>query len=156
MQREKPSFKQILLGMWVQTESFMKIPNQFRLRSACWTALMVLCANSAIAQDDNTPHSAVVPSPMGIHTWFIIAAAGAFLAWCISYSLQLQKEALKRRTSREGLMLRKNQYMQELTELESQRDAGTISEQRFKRLYINTKLRLAKVLEQLGHMNESE
>jgi hypothetical protein len=141
--------------MWNQTESFMKIPNQFRLRSACWTALGILCASSAFAQDDNTPHSAVVPSPMGIHTWFIIAAVGAFLAWCISYSLQLQKEALKRRTSREGLILRKNQYMEELAELESQKEAGTISEQRFKRLYINTKLRLAKVLEQIGQIEQN-
>jgi cytochrome c-type biogenesis protein CcmH/NrfG len=92
---------------------------------------------------------------MGIHTWFIIAAVGAFLAWCISYSLQLQKEALRRRTSREGLILRKNQYMEELAELESQKEAGTISEQRFKRLYINTKLRLAKVLEQIGQIEQN-
>jgi len=76
-------------------------------------------------------------------------AFGAFLAWCISYSLQLQKEALRRRTSREGLMLRRNQYMEELSELESQREAHTISEQRFKRQYVNTRLRLAKVLEQI-------
>jgi len=132
----------------------MNTPNQFRLRSVCWTALWLICAIPVFAQDDNTPRSAVVPSPMGIHTWFIIFAVGAFLAWCISYSLQLQKEALKRRTSREGLMLRRNQYMEELAELESQREADTISEQRFKRLYINTKLRLAKVLEQIGQIDQ--
>ena len=127
----------------------MNTPNQFRFRSTCWTVLWMLCGGSAFAQDDNTPRSAVVPSPMGIHTWFIIFAVGAFLAWCISYSLQLQKEALKRRTSREGLMARRNQYLEELAELETQKEAGTISEQRFKRLYVNTRLRLTKVLELL-------
>jgi hypothetical protein len=132
----------------------MTIPNQFRLRSTCWTALWMLCAISAFAQDENTPRSAVVPSPMGIHTWFIIAAFGAFLAWCISYSLQLQRDALKRRTSREGLTLRKNQLVDELTELESQKEAGSISEQRFRRLYINTKLRLAKVFEQIEQIDQ--
>jgi hypothetical protein len=44
--------------------------------------------------------------------------------------------------------------MEELAELESQKEAGTISEQRFKRLYINTKLRLAKVLEQIGQIEQ--
>ena len=93
---------------------------------------------------------------MGIHTWFIIAAFGAFLAWCISYSLQLQREALKRRTSREGLMLRKNRYVEELADLESQKDAGSISEQRFRRLYINTKLRLAKVIDQIEQIEQKQ
>ena len=142
--------------MWIQIESFMTKSNQFRSRSVCWTALWMLCGFSAFAQDDNTPRSAVVPSPMGIHTWFIIAAFGAFLAWCISYSLQLQKESLKRRTSREGLILRKNQYVEELAELESQKASGNISEQRFRRLYINTKLRLAKVLEQIGQIEQKQ
>jgi len=133
----------------------MSTHNQFRLRSACWTALWMLCTSPVFAQDDNTPRSAVVPSPMGIHNWFIIAVVGAFLAWCISYSLQLQKEALKRRTSREGLILRRNQYTKELVELESQREAGTISEQRFRRLYVNTKLRLTKVIEQIGQLEQN-
>src|SRR3977135_4047586 len=94
-----------------QTESFMNSHKTSRLRAACWTALWMLCGTAALAQDDNTPHSAVVPNPMDIHTWFIILAVGAFLAWSISYSLQLQKEALKRRTSREGLLLLKNRYL---------------------------------------------
>lgn len=132
----------------------MTIPNQPRLRSICWMVLWILCGSAAFAQDDNTPRSAVVPSPMSIHTWFIIAAVGAFLAWCISYSLQLQKEALKRRTSREALMQRRSQYEDEIAALESQKEAGTISEQRFKRQYINTKLRLATVLEQLAQSEQ--
>ena len=69
----------------------------------------------AFAQDDTAPHSTEVPNPMGIHTWFIISAVGAFLAWSISYSLQLQKEALLKRNSRENLVLRKNQYLEKLS-----------------------------------------
>jgi len=127
----------------------MSTQNQSWLRSASRAAILTLCANPLFAQDDNTPRSAVVPSPMGIHTWFIIVAFGAFLAWCISYSLQLQKESLKRRNSREGLLLRKKKFMEDLARLESQRSANTLSEQQFKRLYVNTRLRLAKVLELL-------
>ena len=51
--------------------------------------------------------------------------------------------------SREGLLLRKKKFMEDLAKLESQRDAGAISEQQFKRQYVNTRLRLAKVLELL-------
>jgi hypothetical protein len=137
-----------------QTESFMKIHNRIRFRAACWSVLWMVCGGSVFAQDDNTPHSAEIPSPMSIHTWFIIVAVGAFLTWCISYSLQLQKEALKRRTSREGLLLRKNRYLDELAELASQKEAGTLSEQRFKRRHVNTKLRLAKVLEQIEQQRD--
>src|SRR6185436_17344161 len=132
-----------------QTESFMKTRNQFQLRSVCWTALWIICASPLFAQDDNTPRSAVVPSPMGIHTWFIIVAVGAFLAWCISYSLQLQKEALLRRTSREGLLRRKEAYLDEILELNARKEAGTISESQYRRQFNNTKIRLAKVLEQI-------
>src|SRR5436309_11258538 len=125
-----------------QTESFMNTLNRFRLRAGCWTALWILCGRSGFAQDDNAPHSAEIPNPMSIHTWFIILVIGAFLARCISYSLQLQKEALKRRTSREGLLLLKNRYLDQIAELESQRKAGTIGEPRFKRQFINTRTRL--------------
>lgn len=86
---------------------------------------------------------------MGIHTWFIILVTGAFLAWSISYSLQLQKEALKRRSSIEGLLLRKNQYIDMIEDLQSRKEAGTISEGRYNRQFNNTKLRLAQVLKEI-------
>jgi len=127
----------------------MSTQKQFWLRSACRAAILMLCASPVLAQEDNSPRSAVVPSPMGIHTWFIIVAFGAILAWCISYSLQLQRDSLERMKSREGLLLRKKKFMEDLAKLESQRDAGAISEQQFKRQYVNTRLRLAKVLELL-------
>ena len=34
---------------------------------------------------------------MATHNWFVILAVGAFLLWSISYSLHLQKEALRRK-----------------------------------------------------------
>jgi hypothetical protein len=46
-----------------------------------------------LVQDDGA-RTADVANAMGAHTWFIIIAIGAFLLWCISYSLQLHKEAL--------------------------------------------------------------
>gem|GEM_PF-2054850 len=139
-----------------QTESFMKMHLRSRLHAACWMALWILRGTSGFAQDDNTPRSAEVPNPMGIHTWFIILVIGAFLAWCISYSLQLQKEALKRRTSREGLLLLKKRGLDEIAKLESQREAGTISEQRYQRQFNNTKIRLAKVLKQIEQLRDAE
>lgn len=116
---------------------------------------MLGAASVALAQDDGTPHLAQTQNPMVIHTWFIILAVGAFLAWSLSYSLQLQKESLKRRASREGLMLRKNQYLDKLAELDSRKNAGTVSEQRYKREFNNTRLRLAQVLKEIEQSRES-
>ena len=115
-----------------------------------------ICTTPLLAQqDDNTTRSAVVPNPMGIHTWFIIAAAGAFLAWSISYSLQLQKEALKRRSSREGLLWRKNKYLDEIADLEGRKQAGTLSQSSYRRRFNNTRIRLARVLAEIEQSRES-
>ena len=132
----------------------MKISN-YRGVAASSLALLLLCAFPLLGQDENTPHGAEIPNPMGIHTWFIIAAVGALLAWSISYSLQLQKESLKRRTSLEGLLRRKEIYLDEIAELESRKEEGNISESQFRRQFTNTKIRLAKVLEQIEQMRGS-
>ena len=55
--------------------------------------------------------TADVPNAMGAHTWFIIAAVGAFLLWSISYSLQLHREALARKKGRENLTRRKDELI---------------------------------------------
>lgn len=90
------------------------------------------------------------PNPMGIHTWFIIAAVGAFLAWSISYSLQLQKEALAKKKGREDLVRRKDELLNEIAELESRKEAGTVTEQKYKQELKDLKFRLSKVLEKPG------
>ena len=133
----------------------MKISNQRCYTAASLLALQFICATSLFAQDENTRHAAEIPNPMGIHTWFIIGGVGALLAWSISYSLQLQKEALKRRTSREGLLRRKESYLNEIADLESRKEAGTISESQFRRQFNNTKIRLQKVLEQIEQMRDA-
>ena len=60
---------------------------------------------AAIAQDESGPREIQLPNPMGAHTWFIIVAVGAFLAWCISYVLQLQKERLSSQQPGRGSLL---------------------------------------------------
>jgi hypothetical protein len=107
----------------------------------------LLAASTAFAQD---ARSVNLPNGMSIHTWFIIGAAGAFLAWCISYAIQLQREALERKTDRSDLRKQREDLLDKLAEIETQREAGQITEQRYKHEYKELRFRLAKVLEQIS------
>jgi hypothetical protein len=100
------------------------------------------------AQEEGA-RTADVPNAMGAHTWFIIAAVGAFLLWSISYSLQLHKEALARKKGRENLARRKDELIDQIAELEAQKEAGTVSEKKFKQELKDLKFQLSKVLEKL-------
>src|SRR6266581_1153702 len=102
-----------------------------------------------VAQDEGA-RTADVPNAMGAHTWFIILSVGAFLAWSISYSLQLHKEAVARRKGREDLARRKDEIIDRIAELEAQKDAGTINEKKYKQELKDLKFQLSKVLEKLG------
>ena len=102
-----------------------------------------------LAQDEGA-RTADVPNAMGAHTWFIILAAGAFLAWSISYSLQLRREALARRKGREDLARRKDELIDQIANLEAQKEAGAISEKRYKQDRKELKFQLSKVLEKLS------
>ncbi len=102
-----------------------------------------------LAQDEGA-RTADVPNAMGAHTWFIILAAGAFLAWSISYSLQLHREALARRKGREDLAKRKDGLIDQIADLEAQKEAGAISEKRYKQDLKGLKFQLTKVLEKLS------
>jgi len=103
-----------------------------------------------LAQSDDGARTADVPNAMGAHTWFIIVAAGAFLLWCLSYSLQLHKEALARRKGREELVRRKDELIDKIAELETQHSEGTIAEKKYKQDLKELKFLLSKVLERLG------
>jgi hypothetical protein len=92
--------------------------------------------------------AAEVPNAMGAHTWFIILAVGSFLAWSISYSLQLHKEALLRKKSREEISRRKDQLLDEIAALEERRETGAITDQKYKQELKDLKFRLSKVLQQ--------
>ncbi len=96
------------------------------------------------------PKTAEVHNAMGAHTWFIIVAAGAFLAWAISYSLQGHKEAIERRKGREELIHLREELLDQIAGLEAQREAETIAERKYKQDLKDLKFRLSKVLERLS------
>ncbi len=100
-------------------------------------------------QDQGT-RTVDVPNAMGAHTWFIILAVGAFLLWSVSYSLQLHKEALARRKGREELVHRKEELLDQIADLETQKESGAIGEKKYKQDLKDLKFHLAKVLEKLG------
>jgi hypothetical protein len=97
------------------------------------------------AQTDGAS-TAEVSNPMGAHTWFIIIATGAFLLWCISYSLQLHKEALARKKGREDIARRKEELIARLAELEAQKETGAIAERKYKQELKDLKFHLAKIV----------
>jgi hypothetical protein len=90
--------------------------------------------------------TADVNNPMGAHTWFIIIAVGTFLLWSISYSLQLRKEATARRKGREDVVRRKDDLIDRIAELETQKEAGAIAEKKYKQELKDLKFQLSKVL----------
>ena len=102
-----------------------------------------------LAQDEGA-RTADVPNAMGVHTWFIIVAIGAFLLWSLSYSLHLHKEALVRKKSRENLSRRKEELIDQIAALEVQKEAGALSEKKYKQELKDLKFQLSKVLERLG------
>jgi len=91
-----------------------------------------------------------VPNAMGAHTWFIILAVGAFLLWSLSYSIELHKEALARKKGREHLVRRKEELIDQIANLETQKESGAIAEKKYKQDLKDLKFHLAKVLEKLG------
>ena len=101
------------------------------------------------AQDEGAT-TADVPNAMGAHTWFIIIVVGAFLLWCVSYSLQLHKEALARKKGREDLVRRKEELLDRIAELEAQKEAGSVKEKQYKQDLKDLKFQLSKILEKLG------
>ena len=91
-----------------------------------------------------------VPNAMGAHTWFIIVAVGAFLLWSLSYSIELHKEALARKKGREDLVRRKEELIDQIANLETQKESGAIAEKKYIQDLKDLKFHLAKVLEKLG------
>jgi hypothetical protein len=91
-----------------------------------------------------------VPNAMGAHTWFVILVVGAFLAWSISYSLQLHKEALARKKGRQELVQRKEELIDQIADLELRMETGAITEGKYKQELKELKFRLSKLLEKLG------
>src|SRR5438445_3609067 len=91
-----------------------------------------------------------VPNAMGAHTWFIILAVGAFLLWSLIYSIELHKQALARKKGREDLVRRKEELIDQIANLETQKESGAIAEKKYKQDLKDLKFHLVKVLEKLG------
>ena len=122
-------------------------------------AAVLACVLSPVvmAAQDEGPREIELPNPMGAHTWFIIIAVGAFLAWCISYVLQLQKEKLTSSQPQRTILLRqKEELLDRLAELESQKEAGTISAQRYEKEFRKAKGRLSEVIGRLARKDSTE
>jgi len=115
----------------------------------------VLLPVVTVAQDEG-PREVQLPNPMGAHTWFIIVAVGAFLAWCISYVLQLQKEKLTSQPQRATLLRQKEELLDRLAELESQKEAGSISTQRYEKEFRKAKGRLSEIIGRLSRKDSTE
>src|SRR5262245_40860723 len=96
------------------------------------------------------PSPVEVPNAMAAHTWFVVLAIGAFLMWSISYALQLQKEAMERRKGRENLTRRKKELLDQIVNLEERKEAGNITDHRYRQDLKELKFRLSKVLERLS------
>lgn len=119
--------------------------------------VVIACALAplaALAQEEG-PREIQVPNPMGAHTWFIIVAVGAFLAWCISYVLQLQKEKLTQKPERGSLLRQKEELLDHLADLESQKESGAISVQRYDKEFRKAKGRLSEVVTRLARKQDS-
>ena len=124
----------------------MKAPAQ---RLLCAALLCALTATAAFAQEG--AHSVDLPNPMRIHTWFIVGSVGAFLAWCISYAIQLQKEALEKKKDREGLSQRKSELLDKIADLETRKDSGAIADRQYKRELKELRFRLGRILETMSN-----
>jgi septal ring factor EnvC (AmiA/AmiB activator) len=99
-----------------------------RILAAAATLVVVLVgAAPAHAQQE-------VPNPMAAHTVFIIVITGAFLVWAASYSLHFYRDRDDRREQeRQAIGDRRNALLDEIAELETGHDSGTIDLSRYKK-----------------------
>jgi hypothetical protein len=116
--------------------------------AAIWPAIWPL---AALAQDEVGPRPIQVPNPMEAHTWFIVAAVGAFLTWCISYVLQFRRNQLAHgdKAKREALLREKEELLGRIAELETQKETGSIPEPRYEKEFRKARGRLSEVLARL-------
>jgi hypothetical protein len=106
---------------------------------------------AAFAQDEG-PRLVSLPNPMAAHTWFIIAAVGAFLAWCVSYVLQFRRGRMTEKgdkARRVALLHEKDELLDRIAELEAQKEAGSIPGPRYEKEYKKARGRLSEVLGRL-------
>ena len=89
-----------------------------------------------------------VPNAMAAHTLFIILITAGFLLWAASFSIQVMKER-SHQNKRQGLRSRRETILDKITELETARESGTISNERHKRRMKELRGELSRVIEKL-------
>jgi hypothetical protein len=119
------------------------------LRRACLLGWLLAFSSPSFAQEG--PRSINLPNPMNIHTWFIIGAVGAFLAWCISYTIQSHKEALARQTGKGDLHGQREEILNRIADLENRKDSAQISDQRYKHEMRELRFRLGRILQKIAN-----
>src|SRR4029079_6220860 len=87
---------------------------------------------------------------MATHNWFVILAVGAFLLWSIRYTLDVQKEAMRRKKGREDLLSRKEVLLDRIADLEGQKETGKISDKKYKDELKELRFKLSRVMDQLA------
>ena len=133
----------------------MRRKAQFLILIAASAAFLV-CSPASFAQEEAGPRDIDIPNPMAIHTWFIIVAIGAFLFWCISYVLDVQREKLVSKPQRGELLQRKNQLLDRIAELEAQKESGAVSAQRYEKEFKKVRSQLSQVLGRLKGGQDAE
>jgi len=123
-------------------------------RSAGAILTLLFFCTAAFAQNEAV-RTLDLPNPMATHTWFIIAAVGGFLLWCISYTLQLQKEALSKKKSRDDLLHRKDALLAEIADLENRHEAHQVADPQYRRDLKKLRQGLANVLQALNDRQAS-
>src|SRR5688572_30549614 len=113
-------------------------------------ALLCLFVTATVAVAQEGPQRLNMPNRMNTHTWFIIGVVGAFLAWCISYAVQMQKEALERKKDRGGLQKQKEELLDKIADLEAQKEAGQITDQRYRHELREARFHVSKIIEKMN------
>lgn len=115
----------------------------------CAAVSLLLSSAAAFAQQEAI-RTVELPNPMTAHTWFIIAAIGAFLLWCISYALQLQKEVLAKKKGRDTLLKQRDALLDDIAHLEDRRETNQVADPQYRRELKRLRQNLTKVMEALG------
>jgi len=113
--------------------------------ASLWLLILI---SPVMAQEG--PRSVDLPNRMTVHTWFIIGVVGAFLAWSISYAIQLQKDAIQRVKSRTDLVKQKEELLDQIAALEERKEAGEVTDQKYKHELKELRFRLGKLLEKIS------
>jgi ABC-type transport system involved in cytochrome bd biosynthesis fused ATPase/permease subunit len=90
-----------------------------------------------------------IPNAMSAHTVFIIVITAAFLTWAASFSLYALKERTNKQKERQILGTLREKILDELAEVETAREAGAISEGRYKNRFKTLRGDLSRVIDKL-------